>query len=98
MTSNKTSTNDKKTLLQKENMFSSNKNIAKILKYFFLKYYKGIPLVTTVPRVNEIGYLVLKTILKYQKHLRTLEIKEFKNRPHFCFALEKHNVENNEKN
>ena len=58
----------------------------------------GIPLVTTVPHVNEIGYLVLKTILKYQKHLRTLEIKEFKNRPHFCFALEKHNVENNEKN
>lgn len=53
---------------------------------------------TTVPHVNEIGYLVLKTILKYQKHLRTLEIKEFKNRPHFCFALEKHNVENNEKN
>ena len=40
MTSNKTSTNDKKTLLKKENMFSSNKNIAKILKYFFLKYYK----------------------------------------------------------
>ena len=40
MPSNKTSTNDKKTLLENENTFSNEKNIVKILKNFFLKYYK----------------------------------------------------------